>query len=74
MCMARGVVTAANVVDHAERHHGDWTAFWTGPLQSLCENCHNADKQFEEQHGYRRDVGPDGLPLDKRHPIWRGRA
>ena len=25
-------------------------------------------KRYEERHGFRRDVGPDGYPLDPRHP------
>jgi 5-methylcytosine-specific restriction protein A len=28
-CLERGIVTAANVVDHIEPHGGDWTAFVT---------------------------------------------
>src|SRR5215469_12158781 len=39
-CLKRGIVTAANVVDHVMPHKGDWTAFVTGKLQSLCEPCH----------------------------------
>ena len=34
--LERGIVTAANVVDHVEPHKGDWTEFVTGELQSLC--------------------------------------
>src|SRR5262249_2856663 len=30
---------------------------------SLCLNCHNSRKRYEERHGFRRDVGPDGYPL-----------
>jgi 5-methylcytosine-specific restriction protein A len=71
LCLARGAITPANVVDHIERHNGDWTRFWTGPLQSLCEACHNRDKQFQERRGYARDIGLDGLPLDPRHPVRR---
>jgi len=39
---ARGIVTAANVVDHVTPHRGDWNAFVTGELQSLCEPCHKS--------------------------------
>src|SRR5215831_2105268 len=41
-CLERGIVTAANVVDHVVPHKGDWTAFVTGGLQSLCEPCHKS--------------------------------
>jgi hypothetical protein len=41
-CLERGIVTAANVVDHVVPHKGDWTAFVTGELQNLCEPCHKS--------------------------------
>ena len=44
-CLKRGIVTAANVVDHVIPHRGDWTAFVTGELQSLCEPCHKSTKR-----------------------------
>ena len=34
-CLERGIVTAANVVDHVEPHRGDCTKFVTGKLQSV---------------------------------------
>jgi len=39
-CAARGMVTMADIADHIESHHGDWNAFVTGELQSLCSACH----------------------------------
>jgi hypothetical protein len=36
-CLERGIVTAANSVDHVTPHRGNWNAFVTGELQSLCE-------------------------------------
>jgi len=72
-CLERGIVTAANVVDHVEPHRGDWTAFVTGELQSLCEACHKSAKRQIELRGYRCDVGVDGYPTDPNHPFNRAR-
>ena len=72
-CLELGIVTAANVVDHVVPHRGDWTAFVTGKLQSLCEPCHNSAKRQVELRGYRTDVGLDGYPLDPNHPFNRAR-
>ena len=68
-CLERGIVTAANVVDHVTPHRGDWTKFVTGELQSLCEPCHKSAKLY----GYRTDIGFDGLPTDPNHPFNRAR-
>ncbi|MBV9529900.1 MAG: hypothetical protein JO283_02190 [Bradyrhizobium sp.] len=54
-------------------HKGDWNAFVTGKLQSLCEQCHRSGKRMSELHGYRTDVGLDGYPLDPNHPFNRVR-
>jgi len=69
-CFAEGKVVAARVADHKTPHHNDPRLFWVplDELQSLCLNCHNSRKRYEERHGFRRDVGPDGYPLDPRHP------
>ena len=68
ICLKRGVVSVATIADHIEPHHGDWNQFLTGKLQSLCFNCHNSSKQFQDRHGYLKDIGPDGWPIDPRHP------
>jgi 5-methylcytosine-specific restriction enzyme A len=70
-CLSHGIVTAANVVDHVTPHRGDWNAFVTGELQSLCEPCHNSAKRQIELRGYRDDIGLDGYPLDPNHPFNR---
>jgi hypothetical protein len=70
-CLARGKVVAATVVDHVEPHHGDHLAFWTGKVQSLCAMCHSGAKATIEKRGYDRAIGPDGWPLDPRHPCYR---
>ena len=70
-CMELGIPEAAAVVDHVEPHRGDRLKFFTGALQSLCKSCHDRGKRQEELHGYRRDIGIDGWPTDKRHPVYR---
>ena len=71
MCLAKGIVTPATVADHIQPHRGDSRKFWFGALQSLCDSHHNRDKKRLERDGFDRAVGPDGLPLDKNHPIYR---
>lgn len=48
MCLRLGRYTAATVADHVERHNGQYAAFWTGKLQSLCGPCHSGEKQRRE--------------------------
>jgi 5-methylcytosine-specific restriction enzyme A len=70
-CLERGIVRPATVADHIEPHGGDWNRFILGKLQSLCADCHDRSKQFEDRHGYRKEVGEDGWPIDPKHPINR---
>ena len=72
-CLERGIVTAANVVDHVTPHRGDWNAFVLGELQSLCGPCHKSTKRQIELWGYRNDIGIDGYPTDPNHPFNRAR-
>ena len=45
-CAAKGLVTAATVVDHIKPHRGDDVLFWDETnWQSLCSSCHSGDKQ-----------------------------
>jgi hypothetical protein len=69
MCAAAGVKTRAVVLDHIEPHRGDPRRFWGGPFQSLCKRHHDSEKQHAEKLGYGTELGPDGLPLDPRHPF-----
>ncbi len=39
--------------------------------QPLCKSCHSRHKQREERRGYSSSVGPDGWPIDPRHPANR---
>lgn len=57
----------ATVVDHVERHRGDFVRFWHGRLQSLCKPHHDGLKQSIER-GDRAPCGADGLPLEPGHP------
>jgi hypothetical protein len=69
MCLDRGVVNPATVVDHVIPHKGNFNAFFLGDLQSLCKDHHDGAKQWEEKRGYARDIGEDGFPIDRRHPF-----
>lgn len=54
--VSSGIVTVANVADHVDPHHGDWTEFITGKLQSLCEPCHKSAKRQIELRCYRYET------------------
>jgi 5-methylcytosine-specific restriction protein A len=69
-CLKASRITPATVADHVEPHGGDWNKFRTGRLQSLCKPCHDG-KWASDRKGYRCDIGEDGLPLDRRHPLYR---
>jgi 5-methylcytosine-specific restriction enzyme A len=71
LCAVRGLVVPAVAVDHVQPHHGDLRAFREGAVQSLCLVCHNGWKQREERDGFQPDIGPDGWPLDPRHPCYQ---
>ena len=64
MCWKREKVVEANVVDHIEPHKGDMDKFWHGPLQSLCERCHNSDKRSIEHGGRSTGCDINGMPSD----------
>lgn len=72
MCAAAGVTTRAIVADHLQPHRGNAVRFWNGPFQSLCSHHHNSAKQRLERLGYSPELGADGLPVDPRHPFYRG--
>jgi 5-methylcytosine-specific restriction protein A len=48
-CGLAGIKTRATVCDHVHPHRGSVEAFWSGPFQSLCSECHNRDKQRMER-------------------------
>ena len=60
LCQHRGVLRAAEIVDHVKHHGGRWNDFWLGDLQSLCKDCHDSAKKL---HDNRQQLDPDGWPL-----------
>lgn len=63
----RGKLEPAVVADHVVPHRGNMNRFWTGMLQSLCEECHNRTKRLEEISAWK-EIGKDGWPVDPSHP------
>ena len=61
-CRINGIATPATIADHVESHAGNWTAFITGKLQSLCAPCHDSTKKL---HDRRQELDEDGWPIDK---------
>lgn len=54
MCMTRGIVKGAVLVDHWFPHRGDSKVFWdTKHWAPLCESCHNGPKQALEYRGQK---------------------
>jgi 5-methylcytosine-specific restriction endonuclease McrA len=43
--------TSLLVCDHVEPHRGVASLFWSGPFQTLCQQCHVVDKQSQENGG-----------------------
>jgi 5-methylcytosine-specific restriction enzyme A len=71
MCLERGLARPAFAADHVRPHRGDANEFFLGPLQSLCRECHDRVKRFQENRGYLPDVGVDSCPIDPNHPANR---
>ena len=71
-CAAKGRITVATVANHKIPHKGDLTLFHEGEIESVCAPCHDRDIQSEERRGYSKAIGPDGWPMDERHPVHRG--
>jgi hypothetical protein len=69
-CLSQGKVEPAQVADHHPPHKNNWQAFRLGPLRSLCLACHDHVARFHQHHGYRKDVGLDGWPVDRNHPVY----
>jgi len=70
--MGAGRVSLAFAVDHKTPHRGDVALlFDINNLQSLCELCHNSNKQSIEKRGYDKVVALDGWPTDSNHPANR---
>jgi hypothetical protein len=69
MCLVENDYVPATIVDHVIPHRKDLNLFWFGELQSLCITHHNNSKQFLEKRGYLKDIGPNGWPIDPKHPV-----
>ena len=69
-CLRHGVLRPAEIADHVRPHGGDPNRFWLGELQSLCRDCHDGTKRFEEAHGFWPDIDVTGYPSDPRHPFY----
>jgi 5-methylcytosine-specific restriction protein A len=51
-CLAKGVITAATVVDHRKAHRGDRTLFWDkSNWDPCCKPCHDAKPEAAEGDG-----------------------
>ena len=65
-CLANGVISATEVVDHVVPHRGDMQLFWDRRnWQGLCWRCHREIKSAIEAMWDRGDIGADGLRLDR---------
>lgn len=74
LCERIGRDTPATVVDHVEKHQGDYDKFWSEDnWQGLCAPCHSAAKKMQEHYGYSQAAGVSGLPIDELHP-WNRRS
>jgi len=59
--------TSLLVCDHVTPHRGDTTLFWSGPFETLCQQCHSIEKQSQEggtTASYHPDwLRPSSIPL-----------
>ena len=71
-CLKLGIIVAATAVDHRQPISAGGPAFPPlDGLASLCDRCHNTKSRSEqsgERHWFQKGCGPDGYPLDPRHP------
>ena len=57
------------VVHHIEAHKGNAELFFDlANLEAVCWTCHSGAIQSEEVLGYDATIGPDGWPVDPKHP------
>ena len=68
MCEGRGRTVPATIVHHRTPHRGDWAKFIDRTTSQALHACHNSTAQSAERMGYSDEVGPDGCPVDPRHP------
>ena len=69
-CLAAGKIEPATAVHHrvavAERPD---LSFDPANWESICEPCHARIERAADR-GYSTEIGPDGIPLDPRHPAF----
>lgn len=72
--LAKGMVVAADTVNHRVPHKGDWALF-VNPAnhESTCKACHDSLIQAEEARGYAVGCSADGRPIARDHPWNRTR-
>jgi 5-methylcytosine-specific restriction enzyme A len=69
--LQQGRIVAATVVHHVNPDKTTALAFFAGPFESLCAECHDKLAGDEERHGFTSEVGLDGVPIDQAHPFFR---
>jgi len=57
LCRQRGVLRAAEIVDHVRHHGGNWNAFWLGELQSLVQALSRRLKAMDRPERLRPALG-----------------
>ena len=67
-CKAIVTDTSRLVCDHTVPHRGREAAFWGGPFQTLCKDCHDGLKQSADRLGYEKGSDEQGRPVDPAHP------
>lgn len=71
-CSQRGLIVPSDTVNHIKPHRGNRALFFCYEnTEAVCKICHDRFIQREEIHGYSNEVGPDGWPIDARHPANR---
>lgn len=73
-CARAGRSRPATVANHNPPHRGSWRQFISGPLESVCKECHDSAIQREEIEGFSRALDADGWPVDDQHPFNRMEA
>jgi len=68
-CSQDNHVKAATIVHHLEDHKGNWSAFISSPVESLCKQCHDNIWSDSEVLGYQRGCDINGRPY-KAKPIY----
>jgi len=70
-CKAEGRSRIARIANHNPPHNGDRHAFFHGPLESTCKDCHDGMIQKAEGRGFRPGIDAEGWPTDPDHPFNR---